>query len=130
MNNRDSKIGTSTLIRLPYHRIDIWLSAMLITLASLVFTAFPVIAKEVVADPTRPSSFHSVSTVAKPKYRLESVMVGKGRKIAIINGLSFVVGDRTALGKIVSISKNSVEIRGNKRIVLKLLGQNVKQISR
>ena len=51
--------------------------------------------------------------------RLSTVLIGKGRKVAIINDRMLVVGDKIDDAKVVKILKDRVElIRKGKRIIL------------
>ena len=77
-------------------------------------------------DPTRPSGFVAARAVDGEQFRLQSVLAGSGRKLAIINGNSYSEGDRMALGEVVSISADRVVIRGSREHVLRLGAAAVK----
>ena len=57
---------------------------------------------------------------AKP-LQLSSILIGKSRKVAIINDQTLVVGDKIGKYKLVAIFKDRVQLSGNgKRTTLKL----------
>ena len=94
--------------------------------AVFIACSAPLLAGEFV-DPTRPAAYQSAGGGALKRYRLQSVLVSGERKVAIINGSSFGVGDRTGLGKITAIDKYRVVIQGERRHVLQLQSANVKK---
>lgn len=105
-----------------------WLTTL--TLALVIFAGMqaPLLtAAESVPDPTRPSGYQSKAISPASAYRLESVLLGNNRKVAIINGKSFSEGDKTALGTLALIEKDKVVIRGSKQHVLRLFTQSIKQ---
>lgn len=79
-----------------------------------------------IADPTKPTGYRQTGIGPSKKYRLESILLGLNRKVAIINGRNFSEGDSHALGKIMSINSNSVVVQGKKRHTLKLVTQSIK----
>lgn len=102
-------------------------NVLMTALAALILTA-PITAVKSfaasitdIADPTRPTGYRPQSSNPAQSYRLESILLGSGRKVAIINGSSFNEGDNTKLGKLVAINADRVIIQGEKRHVLKLI---------
>lgn len=83
--------------------------------------------KAIISDPTKPTGYREKTNQAATQYRLESILFGSVRKVAIINGKSFSEGDATKLGTIVRINSDNVVIQGNKRHVLKLVNQSIKK---
>ncbi|MGI9294752.1 MAG: hypothetical protein ACR2PS_12280 [Pseudomonadales bacterium] len=68
-------------------------------------------ASQVLYDPTKPPGKHAnATTQSQRSLRLESVLVSKKRKAAIINGRRYKEGDRIGAGKVVSIQRRGVEI--------------------
>lgn len=98
-------------------------TVLMTALAVLILTAPMIAAKSFadIADPTRPTGYRQQSSNPAQSYRLESILLGSGRKVAIINGRSFNEGDNTKLGKLVAINADRVVIQGEKRHVLKLI---------
>ena len=83
-------------------------------------------------DPTKPSTYRETVAPNKKFYRLESVLLGHDRKLAIINGLSFSEGDNHKLGKVIAINsdhvvRDHVVLQGSKRHILKLVTLSVKK---
>lgn len=79
-----------------------------------------------IMDPTKPENIAVVPKAAVKIYKLESILIGKNRKLAVINGQSVMVGERMALGKVESISAEKVVIRGSKKHILELAGSALK----
>jgi hypothetical protein len=71
-------------------------------------------------DPTRPAGLQSSTIAPKASYTLQSILFSGNRKVATINGKSYITGDKTPLGKILLIEKDRVVIQGKHRRVLKL----------
>ena len=71
-------------------------------------------------DPTRPDVYRGAKKTPKTVYKLTSVLLGENRKVATINGVSYLEGERTSLGKLITINSDHVVIKGTKRHVLKL----------
>ena len=71
-------------------------------------------------DPTKPTAYREPVQSNKVTYRLESILLGANRKLAIINGENFSEGDTHKLGKIISINKDNIVIQGSKRHILTL----------
>ena len=82
------------------------ISAMLALLISAQVSAL--------ADPTRPSGHRSVAK--KQALKLESILFGTARKVAVINGLAVTEGDSIGSAKIIHINKDSVTVNSNGRI--------------
>ena len=78
-------------------------------------------------DPTKPSTYREKVAPNKKSYRLESVLLGHDRKLAIINGHSFSEGDSHKLGKVITINSDHVVLQGSKRHILKLVTLSVKK---
>lgn len=78
-------------------------------------------------DPTKPSSYRENVEASKQSYRLESVLLGRDRKWAIINGDTFSEGDSHKLGKVIAINNDHVVLQGSKRHILKLVTLSVKK---
>lgn len=66
----------------------------------------------VVHDPTRPVNVSASSTSQIPigVYELQSIIIGKGRRLALINDKFVGVGDTVGGAKVVNIDRNSVVI--------------------
>jgi MSHA biogenesis protein MshK len=81
------------------------------------------------ADPTRPPSFTAPSEAAPSgRPRLESVLIGPDRRIAVIDGQRVQLGERFRGGQVVSISESEVVIRsGQASETLRLFPQVEKQ---
>lgn len=81
------------------------------------------------ADPTRPNVKRervvvNTKVIAKPKEALflQSTLVAPNRRLAVINGKTFYVGERVADAEIIEISPQQVTLlRGGVREVLRLL---------
>ena len=80
-----------------------------------------------VHDPTKPTAYREAVQSNKDIYRLESILLGANRKLAIINGESYSEGDAHKLGKVVSINRNNVVIQGSKRHILTLITLSLKK---
>lgn len=77
-------------------------------------------------DPTRPAGLQSSTAVPKVSYTLQSILFSGNRKVATINGASYITGDKTPLGRILLIEKDHVVIQGKHRRVLKLQSEQYK----
>lgn len=68
------------------------------------------------ADPTRPpgatAGDEGQSALSAPGAKLESVLIAPDRRIAIIGGQAFRVGEKYGEGRIVRITETEVVIRG------------------
>ena len=80
-----------------------------------------------VHDPTKPTAYRESVQSNKDTYRLESILLGVNRKLAIINGESFSEGDTHKLGKVISINRNNVVLQGSKRHILTLTTLSLKK---
>lgn len=80
-----------------------------------------------IADPTKPTGYRTSAVSVAESYQLESILIGRDRKIAIISGLSFREGDMHSLGKVIDINNDNVVVQGSKRHILKLVTQSVKK---
>lgn len=69
------------------------------------------------SDPTRPSEYKAASK--KSSLRLESILYGPDRKVAIINGKPLAEGDSIGSLTVVRIEKESVSLSNQKKLVLK-----------
>jgi hypothetical protein len=84
-------------------------------------------------DPTRPSDYEAPvqddEDKKKTATKLQSVLISEKRRLAIINGQYYVVGDKVAGGVLISIEADGVKIRvkNNKILFLPLLESAVKQ---
>ncbi len=68
-------------------------------------------ASQVLYDPTQPPGITAKQTTKSQRsLRLDSVLVGKQRRVATINGRHYQEGDRVAGGRLVSIQRDGVEI--------------------
>ena len=75
----------------------------------------PLYADQLPADPTRPSaSVPQVADMRQQEYRLTSLITGKKKNLAVINGKRVQVGDRLEDARVVAISPNGVllDLRG------------------
>jgi len=86
-------------------------------------------AAQALPDPTRPPSGARVTTegpsaaaaVSEPAPILESVLIGRDRRIAVISGRRLFVGDRVGDARIVRITETEVVLRsGEGQTTLKL----------
>lgn len=82
------------------------------------------------ADPTRPpSASQDESAGVAEGPRLESVLIGPDRRIAIIGGQQYRMGDPYREGRIVRITESEVAIRTGEALeVLKLLPASEKRL--
>ena len=76
---------------------------------------------QTLSDPTRPPSFSESGRDAEPRASvgpvLQSVIVSGARKLALIDGRTYTVGDKVGEAKLVAISGSEVTLResgGNK----------------
>ncbi len=86
-------------------------------------------ASSVLYDPTRPPGTQARATAnSQRNLRLESVLIGNKRKVAIINGRRYTEGDRIGAGKVVNIQRRGVKIAlPDKTLSLRLRHVVVKQ---
>ena len=78
-------------------------------------------------DPTKPSSYRETVETSNKPYKLESILLGRDRKLAIINGHSFSEGDSHKLGKVIAINSDNVVLQGSTRHILELVTLSVKK---
>ncbi len=116
--------------------LRIWLST---GLSLAMFSE--VLVGETIVDPMQPPAFalnkfrlaklknsgntsktqSSKKTSPVKSLQLSSILIGRDRKVAIINQQMLVVGERIENAKLIKISKDSVQLlKNDKRIVLKL----------
>lgn len=82
------------------------------------------------ADPTRPpgAALGDDSAAALEGPRLESVLIAPDRRIAIISGQQYRMGDKYGDGRVVRITEGEVAIRTGEALeVLKLLPASEKR---
>ncbi len=100
------------------------LGAALVLLAASCF-AWGSAASQVLRDPTEPPWGAQAGQGAVPSgtsSALQSVIVSKGRKLALIDGRLYQTGDKVGEATVTSISGNEVTLRGPEGItVLKLV---------
>jgi hypothetical protein len=78
-------------------------------------------------DPTRPAT-SAASAASDTALTLESVLLARERKIAVINGKLVAEGDSVGGAKVISIGKNNVRLRHRGQIVeLVLLATPIRQ---
>lgn len=68
------------------------------------------------SDPTRPPGFGEQRS-KKTAFKLNSILVSEGRKVAIINGKAVSEGERVSGAKVLSISKTVVKINQRGKIL-------------
>ncbi len=87
----------------------------------LLGVSTPVIADEVLRDPTRPYSARAVRTLNAPVFTVNAIFSSAERRVAIVNGQRVGVGGRVDGATVVSIDKNQLVLTiGNKSITAKL----------
>jgi MSHA biogenesis protein MshK len=83
------------------------------------------------SDPTRPSGYAAPSDVAEKSdeaLKLESVLIGRDRRVAVINGKTCRVGDNINGARLVAIHADGAELmREGNRVVLPLLKFKVRK---
>lgn len=97
-----------------------FLQKLLITAVFFLTAGFSLQAFAVINDPTRPDGFRASTEKSSKTYKLNSVLIAKGRKVATINGRSYEEGDRTGLGVLKSIAADKVVIQGARKHTLML----------
>lgn len=97
-----------------------------LVLLAISFYYFIAYAGEI-SDPTKPTGYRGATVGTAKIYRLESILLGRDRKIAIINGQSYSEGDKHKLGKIINIKSDSVVVQGSKQHILKLVTPSIKK---
>ncbi len=83
-------------------------------------------------DPMRPPGQQTIRPAAsQPPLQLSSVVIGRDRRLAVINGERVTEGSRVAGASVVSITPSRVILRrGGKLVTLSLLNLQVKAISK
>lgn len=82
-------------------------------------------------DPTRPpNNIQGEAIVSPALFVLNEVVIGRDRRIAVINGLNKKVGDEILGERITAIHENTVQLEGSGgKITLFLFDNNIKQLS-
>ena len=84
---------------------------------------------QALSDPMQPPAFAvpsgGASTAAPTELVLQSTLLSKGRRIAMIDGKPMKVGDRLGAAKIVAIDSTSVTLREAETIRVLKLYQNI-----
>ena len=94
---------------------------LLVTVASFSSAVFSL------SDPTRPSAYTAV-VGKKENLRLESILIGESRKVAVINGSVVAEGDSVDGIKVLKIRKNGVDVsRGGVNSTLKIQRTSIRQ---
>lgn len=84
------------------------------------------IAALALTDPTRPQGFQQQAS--KQTLKLESVLIGESRKVAVINGKVVAEGDMVSDAKVLRINKQSVQLsRGGVTSTLALKHTSIRQ---
>lgn len=85
---------------------------------------------QALTDPMRPPAFAAPAAAGVQSWGgepvLQSTLLSKDRRIAMIDGKPMKVGDRIGSARIVSIDQNTVTLREAKRITVLHLYQGVK----
>jgi len=82
------------------------------------------------SDPTRPGAYVAQDAASKPSeiLRLESVLIARDRRVAVINGKTCRVGDNINGARLVAINADGAElVRDGNRVVLPLLKIQVRR---
>lgn len=113
-----------------------WLKLHLkrVTACGLVLLAYlfgPLAQAEVLQDPTAPLAGTSMATGSGSKTaglpRLQSIILGNGPALAVLNGQSYRIGQRIDGYQLVAISTDSVVLeKGGKRQSLTLFGSKIR----
>lgn len=70
------------------------------------------LAEAEIRDPTRPSSFDELDmNLPLSNWKLQAILTGKDRKLAVINDAIVYEGDRIYGNEIVKINRNSVDVQ-------------------
>ena len=85
---------------------------------------------QVLSDPMRPPAFVTGAATGEQAWGggpvLQSTLLSKGRRIAMIDGKPMKVGDRIGGARIISIDASTVTLREGKTITVLQLYQGVK----
>ncbi|WP_133129855.1 hypothetical protein [Legionella yabuuchiae] len=80
-------------------------------------------------DPTRPSLYRALEPKGAKKnqtYNLQSIIIGKSRRMALINDKFVTVGDRVGDAKVVAIERNSVVLsESGRRLTIYLFDRSI-----
>ncbi|GGI85112.1 hypothetical protein [Legionella impletisoli] len=86
-------------------------------------------ATEQLRDPTRPSLYRNLEPKGDKKnqsYNLQSVIIGKSRRMALINDKFVTVGDVVGDAKVVAIERNSVVLsESGRRLTIYLFDRSI-----
>jgi len=116
-----------------------WPAVMLILLLSAPTLAGEPVASpqggpEALPDPMQPPARARPAKRARasaPSWRLQSVLVSPGRRVAVINGRALAVGERIHGARLVAIHPGHVVLQqGSRRIVVRLAMPKVKKVDR
>jgi hypothetical protein len=82
-----------------------------------------------ISDPTRPSGYApAVAAKSGDVLKLESVLIARNRRVAVINGKTCRVGDSVNGARLVAIHADGAElVRDGSRVVLPLLKIQVRR---
>ena len=98
-----------------------------IVLAIALAAAVNAVAGEVLPDPTRPLEY-ARPAVAASALKLSSILIGKDRKLAVINGVALTENQWIGDKRILRIDKNCVTLaQDGRQIVLTLHSAKVRQ---
>jgi len=75
-------------------------------------------------DPTQPARFDASNNKSKGGLQIRSIIIGKTRRVALINDTFVQIGDRIGTATVLSISKNSVDLIDAGRTVRLYLFEN------
>jgi len=107
------------------------LQSVLLLLMLLMAAAFGVPQAFAISDPTRPSGYAAPAGGADKSgaaLKLESVLIARDRRVAVINGKTCRVGDSINGARLVAIHADGAElVREGSRVVLPLLKIQVRK---
>ncbi len=87
----------------------------------LLSISAPVVADEVLRDPTRPYAARTARSLGTPEFTVNAIFSSAERAVAIVNGQRVTVGERVDGATVVSIEKNQLVLTiGGKSITAKL----------
>ena len=101
-------------------------TAVVASMAVLALTANLSLAEADLRDPTRPPEFKGTRAEVQPSeqrdFRLSAILVAKGRRVAVINGIPVRAGDRVVDTEVESILRDRVILQTSEgELVLKLI---------
>ncbi len=112
----------------------------ILLLSSVVFAGAPAASSpsgpssQALPDPMQPPAQIRPAKRARdraPSWRLQSVLVSPGRRVAVINGRALAVGERIHGARLVAIHPGHVVLQqGSRRIVVRLAMPKVKKVDR